>query len=267
MDAAEPDAGIELPRSIQLLWGRSEPPRRGPKPGLSVDRIVAAAIKIADTDGLGALSMARVANELGYTTMSIYRYVASKDELITLMKNTATGEPPRADRRVGPWRGELERWAHEAMATYRRHPWYVDLPISGAPLSPNDLAWLDWGLAALAGTGLPDWDKLSIMTTLTGYVRNAAQLSNDLARANWDTGAEARYGRLVAELVEVDRFPALHAAIEAGLFGTGDEPPQPDQPADLDADFRFGLGIILDGVQALIDRRAIGGLLPEVPAS
>lgn len=250
------DADIELPRSLQLLWGRREPPRRGPKPGLTLERIVAAAIKVADTDGLGALSMARVAEELGYTTMSIYRYVASKDELIALMKNAATGEPPRADGVVGPWRDELERWAHEAMATYRRHPWYVELPISGAPLSPNDLAWLDWGLAALATTGLAVWEQLAIMTTLTGYVRNAARLSTELARANWDTAAEADYGRLLARLVDADRLPALHAAIAAGLFDPGDETPQPNQPADLDADFRFGLRIILDGVRALIDQRA-----------
>ena len=72
-------------RSVELLWGQPERPNRGPKPGLSVERIVRVAIEIADAEGLPAVSMQRVASEFGFTTMSLYRYVPGKNELIDLM--------------------------------------------------------------------------------------------------------------------------------------------------------------------------------------
>ena len=83
-----------LPPRLQLLWGLQERPRRGPKPGLSLERIVDAAIGLADAGGLAAVSMARVAAELGFTTMSLYRYVPTKDDLLELMVDAASGLPP-----------------------------------------------------------------------------------------------------------------------------------------------------------------------------
>jgi AcrR family transcriptional regulator len=78
---------VELPRGIALAWGIAADPQRGPKRELSVEKIVDAAIEIADADGLGAVSMSSVANRLGYTTMSLYRYVSAKDDLIVLMND------------------------------------------------------------------------------------------------------------------------------------------------------------------------------------
>ena len=83
---AESDDRTVLPPSLELLWGRREVGRRGPKPGLNVDAIVAAAVDIANAEGLAAVSMARVAKAVGFTTMSLYRYVTNKDELLQLMK-------------------------------------------------------------------------------------------------------------------------------------------------------------------------------------
>src|SRR5687767_14909734 len=95
---------------MAALWASRERPRRGPKPAMSVEAIVAAAITVADAEGLEAISMGRVAKELGYTTMSLYRYVSSKSVLLTLMLDTAIGGPPE----VVPgenWRLALERWS------------------------------------------------------------------------------------------------------------------------------------------------------------
>ena len=83
-----------LPASVQLLWGLREPPRRGPKPSFTLGEVVAAAIDVADGEGLAAVSMARVAHQLGSSTMALYRYVASKDELLLLMSDAAVGPPP-----------------------------------------------------------------------------------------------------------------------------------------------------------------------------
>ncbi len=79
--------GRPLPPGLDLLWGRREPGKRGPRPGLSADAIVTAAMQVADAEGLEAITMARVAAKLGFTPMALYRYVASKDELLQLMWN------------------------------------------------------------------------------------------------------------------------------------------------------------------------------------
>ncbi|MCA1656013.1 MAG: TetR/AcrR family transcriptional regulator, partial [Pseudonocardiaceae bacterium] len=100
-------------RSMQLMWGDGPAPRsRGPKQGLTVDRIVRAGIEIADADGLAALSMRRVAERLGVGTMSLYTYVPAKAELVDVMYDRAVGtvDPPEV---TGGWREKLsaEAWS------------------------------------------------------------------------------------------------------------------------------------------------------------
>src|SRR5882762_3310997 len=85
-------------RGPELLWGATERPTRGPKPGMSLERIVKTAITVAGEEGLSQLSMRRVAERLGFTTMSLYRYVRTKEEILDLMLETAVGEPPRLDQ-------------------------------------------------------------------------------------------------------------------------------------------------------------------------
>ena len=94
------------------------------------------------TEGIGALSMTRVAAELGVGTMSLYRYVAAKDELLTLMVDGALGAPPPAPPGED-WRAGLSRWAVGVRAAYQRHPWALRVPISAPPLGPNNVAWLE----------------------------------------------------------------------------------------------------------------------------
>src|SRR6188472_3481725 len=101
------DAEIELPRGVALAWGIAASPQRGPKREMSVERIVEAAVEIADAEGLGAVSMAAVAAQLGYTPMSLYRYVTAKDDLILLMQESATGLPPASVREIEGWRERL----------------------------------------------------------------------------------------------------------------------------------------------------------------
>src|SRR5689334_22149881 len=84
-------AGGERARTADLLWGPRERPSRGPKPGLTRDGIVRAAIGVADAEGLAAVSMQRVAAEVGFTTMALYRYVPGKNELVALMVDSAVG--------------------------------------------------------------------------------------------------------------------------------------------------------------------------------
>src|SRR6185437_12008882 len=195
---AGPAAELPLPPSIALAWGRAERPRRGPKPGLSLERIVAAGIGLALTDGLGSVSMGRVAAELGASTMALYRYVPSKDDLLTLMVDTAFGPALGAAQAGHGWRAGLARWAAGIRASYQRHPWVLRVPLSGELLlCPNNLAWLEDALECLAGTPLTEQQKLSAVLLVSGFVRNQATLTDDITAGS---GGEAEIPGLGAAM-------------------------------------------------------------------
>ncbi|MGV9266423.1 TetR/AcrR family transcriptional regulator [Kitasatospora sp. NPDC003701] len=227
--------------SLALLWGEQEQPRRGPKPSLTAERIVTGAIAIADAEGLDAVSMQRVAAELGVTTMALYRYFPGKAELVDLMVDSALGAPPEAIGLLDGWRPQLTEWARECWALYRRHPWILTATaVRRQLMGPHQLAWLDAALAALAPTGLTAAQQHDTFLLIIGHIRNLAQ---QLVDAD-DEGA-AEWNRLAADVLERHghRFPALTAAIAAGAFA-----PQDRDPLD------FGLERILDGVAPLVDR-------------
>ncbi|WP_395832990.1 TetR/AcrR family transcriptional regulator [Archangium violaceum] len=244
----------ELPRSLEMLWGRTERRPRGPAQALSLERIVAAAIELADAEGLHTLSMARLAERLGCGTMSLYRHVASKDDLLVFMMDAAPGKPPVIDVAVDGWRGGLERWARELRSIYFQHPWVLQVNTGLPPLEPGQLAWLDSGLRTLADTGLSPDKKLAVILLVLHYVRGEAQLHVGLLRTNehssWSSQeTQAWYGRTLARLIDAERFPALAELSAAGTFDPG------DSSDDGTADFDFGLARILDGVGLLVRAR------------
>jgi AcrR family transcriptional regulator len=246
-------SGTGLPVSIEAVWGLRERPHKGPKPGLSLDRIVGAGVRLAAREGIGAVSMGRVAAELGAAPMALYRYVSAKDELLALMVDAAIGPPP-VEHDDGDWRAGLARWAWSLREAYLRHRWTLRIPITGPPVTPNQVAWMEGVLAALAGTGLSEAEKASVLLLLSGFVRNEATLSVDVYAAFEAAGATSQqamsaYGRLLRTLTDARRFPALHAVLAAGVFDQDDPP---------DAEFAFGLERLLDGVEALVRRRSGG---------
>ena len=135
--------------------------------------------------------MARIAKELGVGTMSLYRYVASKDELLTTMVDTALGAPP-PPAAGEDWRAGLTRWAVGVRTAYRGNPWSLRVPISGPPLGPNNVAWLDNALAAMAGTPLSEQEKLSCVLLVSGFVRNDVDAGPRLRRGVGRRAADAR---------------------------------------------------------------------------
>jgi AcrR family transcriptional regulator len=225
-------------KSVELLWGSPERPSRGPKPGLSVERIVRAAIELADRDGLGALSMQRVAAEFGFTTMSLYRYVPGKSELIDLMIDTAVGEPPDLSAIPGGWRPKLAEWARLTWVVFQRHPWFL-AEATQRIMGPNQLGFLETAVATLGRCGLTGEEIMASVLMVNGYVRSLAPFSGELA------GASNEWGNAVGALIRqhADRFPALNAAIAEGAFG----------PSEFD-DFEFGLQRVLDGLEVYIER-------------
>ena len=245
-EAAEAAAG--MPATVAAAWGVRERSQKGPKPALSLARIVDAGVRVADSEGLDAVSMGRVAASLDTAPMSLYRHVSSKDELIKLMVDAAWGDSPGPLAPGENWRAGLSRWAWAMRAALRRHPWAAHLPISGLPIMPREIAWFEDALACLAGTGLTEARKASVIMLLSGYVRNLAATEADIAAAVAASGLGvdewmASYPRMLGQLTDPRRFPALTAFIAAGVFEAADAP---------DDEFIFGLDRILDGVGVLV---------------
>lgn len=243
--------GRSFEEDVELLWGLRDTPRRGPRPTLTVDEIVRAAVEIADADGLAAVSMARVADRLGNAPMALYRHVRSKSELLTLMADAAMDAPPPRPDDAG-WRESLTAWSRGITAMFRAHPWAATLPIAGPPVGPRNLAWFDAALAALADTGLDPGTKVAVVMGLITYVQGEIRLTAELAAAYDDDPAAfgARYGAALARVVDPRTLPALAAVVAAGVFDVT----ATDFDEDVAADFDFGLETFLDGVAALLAR-------------
>src|SRR3984957_6072908 len=246
-----------LPPGLDLLWGRRGRGQRGPKPGLSVDAIVAAAIRIADAEGLEAVSMAHVADQLGFTTMSLYRHVASKEELLQLMWN---GSAQGAEELVitgDHWGARLRMWAMVQREMIDRHPWITQMPMAAPPMAPNSLAFVERGLEAMDDSGLADADKLRVIGLISSYTLSEARMAHDAARAARQAQAGATgteplpawtWEGLVREVADEQTYPRLHRL--AWSASIGDDPTGFDEQEE----FRFGLDRILDGVETLIAR-------------
>jgi AcrR family transcriptional regulator len=230
------------PTPLEAVW--TAVPGAAPRTGLTLDRVVAAAIEIADVEGLGAVSMSRVAKRTGFTPMALYRHVANKDELVLHMQDRAVGPPPATLAPTGAWRADTERWAWASLARIRAHPWYVQtLPTFGAPATPSQLLWMEAALQALAPTSLTESEKVE--TTL---LINAHVIGDTTFHAiETATAAVGSYDDALSRFLTPERFPAVVRAMRDGAFAAG-----PDPAADRDDLFRYGLERILDGVEAYL---------------
>lgn len=233
------------PTTVELLWGTTQRPKRGPKPALTLDGIVAEAIALVDAEGLAALSMQRLAERLGFTKMSLYRYVPGKEQLTALMLDAAIGEPPNTAVAQQNWRVGLRSWVEAIFARYRAHPWAIELTLGVRPFGPNEMGWTEAALTAMAGTGFSGSEKLDAIVLLNGHARNLAQ---QVASMSGD--GQARFTEQFAEMMAAaaDRYPAVRAAFAeeagapAGKGGSNDA-------------LRFGVDRILDGLAVLVDQR------------
>ncbi|WP_427889909.1 TetR/AcrR family transcriptional regulator [Kribbella sp. GL6] len=239
----------ELPADVAAMWRLRAAPRRGPKPSLMLDDIVRAAIELADAEDLAAVSMAKVAERLGNSTMALYRHVKSKDELLVMMSDAALERPEPLPEGVD-WRTGLTFWADGVLTAIRRHKWYAKLPLSGPPAGPNNLAWFDSALGALKDTGLPEAAKVGVVMGLITFVQGEIRMAFDLAAGYADNPAAfLQFGSTLRRVADPRVYPAVARTVEAGVFdevGSFEE--------DSEADFDFGLQLYLDGVAAFIER-------------
>ncbi len=252
MSSPEPDD--PLPQSVQLAWGLSDTGTRGPRRGLTLEQVLDAAIEVAGAEGLEALSMSRVAKQLGFTTMSLYRYVSNKNQLVELAWDRAIGSPPELPV-GGDWRERLEAWAMAEYRSLRAHKWLTQYPIRTAPYYPNNLLWLDAGLGALSATPLDEPAKVQVVMMISlyaiGRARFSWELGTDVADDPSDTPAMLR------RILDPEKYPSVLAAVEGGAFDP-DGSDADDEAVWHEQDFRFGLERLLDGIDVLI-RRAEDG--------
>lgn len=233
---------------MRMLWQPSARAARGPRPRLSREQIVEAAIELADELGLEATSMRCVSRALGVGTMSLYRYVPSKDALVDLMFDTVLSRQPRADELPGDWRAKLEAVARTDLAFYLRHPWVLEISNTRPPLGPGTLDVFESLLRAVHDSGLTMAELSPAVSSLAAYVRGAAHGELMKARAERDSGLtdeEWWSGRdeFWRTYFDAERYPTITSVYAAGGY------------EDAPDEFEFGLQRLLDGLQALIDSR------------
>ncbi|WP_150460444.1 TetR/AcrR family transcriptional regulator [Nesterenkonia ebinurensis] len=232
--------------SLGLLWRVGQLPKPGPKRTLTIEGIVAAAIAIADNEGIEALSMRRVADELGAGAMSLYRYVPSKTELLNLMLDHVHAP---TDASGCTWREVTEAHARQTWRRYLAHPWLLQVNWSRPVPGPHMVADFDAALAALDGLGLKDVERVMIHNVVDGYVTGLARsyvLSQDASKdseisdqQHWDYMTP-----ILDTAVATGNYPTL-AVLSDSAFG-----------ANWQKIFDFGLERLLDGLEQFIDNQA-----------
>lgn len=254
-DVDDPVDDPGLPRVLAIAWGIEVAPQRGPRRELSHERIVDAAIELADERGLAAVTMQRLATMLGFTTMALYRYVASKDELRALMQDAAIGTVDVPPSDPDDWRRGMRDWAAFLRSRYTAHPWLLDLdPEPVVLLMPGNLRVVDRALELLRPLGLDPGAALDAVSALSLLVRGYASIARDFSARPAVLGDGA-----VTALVEVvtpERFPSIAPLVASGAYFGGPSPadtdadPDPDPDADLDP---WGAGgafeALLDGLE------------------
>ncbi|MEK9524519.1 TetR/AcrR family transcriptional regulator C-terminal domain-containing protein [Streptomyces sp. NPDC087908] len=240
---AEPGVG-----TVVVPAARDDRGGGGPAAPLTRAEIVAAALRLADAEGLHALTMRRVATLLGVSTMGLYRHVPGKPELVRLMTDAACGEVP-----LGPapahWRTALEQGARWLREVYARHPWLAHAMASYTrPVAtPHAMAYTEWMLRALRHTPLTSEQKLHTHLAIFAYVQGLSMADDLEEQARQDSGISD------SEWMEQNepRFDAIQSAgsyPELASVASGD-----GFGLDLRTLFEFGLGRTLDGIAALID--------------
>jgi len=241
-------------RSMELLWNGSPPPKRGPRPKLSLADVVRKAIDLADGSGLAALSMRKLADELGVTAMSLYTYVPGKGELLDLMTDAVCAETARPEPGRRSWRERLAQIAYENWALYQRHPWLLQVATNRPVLGPNLIAKYDYELRAVEGIGLTDVEMDMTIALLADFVHGSVRAALNQAQAQQNTGMTEvewweKFQPLLAKVFDAERYPT---ATRVGA-AAGEEFQAAVAPHRT---FVFGLERLLDGVQALVQTRS-----------
>jgi AcrR family transcriptional regulator len=232
------------------LWTRVPPGERRTR--VTRDELAAAAVRIADTEGLSALSMRRLATEVGVGTMTLYHYVRNKDELLSLVVDAIMGEVAFSESEKLPrtWRPALEAIAIRTREVMTRHPWMFDIA-DDPPIGPNAVRHFDQTLEALSSLPLPLAEKLDVASAVDEFVFGFCVHERNNARTGQHV--ESKMIDYVETLLETDAYPTLSAlADDLGLDRLWDEV---QRAVNAPKRFEKHLDLLLDGIEADIARR------------
>ncbi|MEY9863165.1 AcrR family transcriptional regulator [Catenulispora sp. GAS73] len=242
--------------TLRVLWRTGEDPaataapRRGPRRALSVEAVVATATALADAEGLEAVTIRRVAQELGVVPMSLYTYVPGKAELLDLMMDTAYAAMPRPQTAGRPWRERVRAIAEENRELFERHPWAAEVSTARPPLGPGLMAKYEHELTAFQDMGLSDVQTDDCLTHLLGFVQGWARSAADTRAAQVDSAMSDRQwwqanAPLLEKVFDAEKYPtAVRVGSAAGeAHGAAYDP---------DHAYEFGLERVLDSFQALV---------------
>ena len=242
-------SGGDPARTLALLWRHRAPPARGPKPSLRIDAVVDVAIRMADADGIDAVTMRALAAELEVTPMALYRYVPGRAELVDVMLDTVYARITRRRSAAG-WRERVVALAHENRTLYEKHPWVPSIATGRPILGPGAIAKYDHELGAFEGTGLSDVEMDAALTLVLGFVESCCRAAADARAIERETMMsdrewwQANEG-LLTRMLEPSRYPraARVGAAVGAAQGTAFDPQRA---------FSFGLVRILDGLEMLV---------------
>jgi AcrR family transcriptional regulator len=225
-----------------LIWERLQQPASG-RLALSRDQIVQTAMNIADAEGAQAITMRRIAAELGSTAMALYRHIFSKEDLLDLMLDAVFGEIALPEGPSGDWRADLRGFAYASRAVLKRHAWVMPLLISRPTLGPNYLRWFEYSLAAVADQGLDIATMAKISGVISGYV--GAVVSYEVA--------EEQHTRRIG-LSEADKrmfaAPYVEKLMASGRYPNFARFFAEEVSLDPEQSFAFGVECVLDGIAA-----------------
>jgi AcrR family transcriptional regulator len=217
---------------------------------LTREAIVRAAITVADEEGLGGLSMRRVATQLRVSTMALYRHIDNKDELLREMVDEVYTEVELPDPAPRDWREACEVVQHREWPIYRAHPWLATLVTVTRPIMSEKLmAYGEWIMGLLIDRGCPPDDALRIITILSAYMSGMALQVAQVKEMERETGTDSVdfWTGQGAELVfDASRYPNMHKVSAPPEF-------------DIDRTFALGMAHLLDGLAPMVESGNPGG--------
>ncbi|WIY83454.1 TetR/AcrR family transcriptional regulator [Propionimicrobium sp. PCR01-08-3] len=234
-----------VPRLLTLAWGVAVAPQRGPKRELTHERIVEAAMDIADAEGLQAVTMQRVAKSFGFTTMAMYRYVASKDDLYRLMADAVTADQQWA-LDDNDWKAGLTEWVRQLDEAYRRHPWVLDIPVSQeSMLMPGNIRVADAGMRAMRSLKATPSEKTAIIMTSSALVRGLAAVLRGMNSEQDQINESTK--ELICSMVVDAHLIDIEPLLRDGVYFA--EPPREPAGTEQPDDTQIAWQLVAEGIE------------------
>ncbi len=227
-----------LPHYASYAWKTAPKNEAEPTPKLNTRKVVQGAIELVSREGLASLTIRRLAAQLGFTTMAVYRHIASREELLLLMVDMSLGAPPASIGEAATWQQALQEWGNGLFARYQEHPWVLDWGAPGLPSTPNHVAWVEAFLRAMEGCRLTLQQKMDAALLIDGHVRNIANLTRPDKAGKIQAGIITASGWL-PQVLDPGKFPNFLKVLQEGVLEDAAGP-----------ELIFGLNSIIAGLEA-----------------